>query len=190
MKPFLKRLLSLVLVFVMLLSGCAVADVEMTENASVETTLDPMATWDPFVGGFEYVPGRIYLETVDNEEYIQYNIAYRHKDETVEILVEDVSRYSTWKLVDQRLYYVAWDGLYAKDLPDGLQSFLEIDHQQYVGVSSILDIQGDQLLCGAKKWVKNTDPAVSGAPTQADTQIWVKLDFSEYKENPDFLPNP
>ncbi len=178
------------LVVCLLFSGCTVAEPEVMESTAPETTANPLETWDPFVGGFEYSAGRIFLDAVDGGEKIDYNISYRHKDETIEILEKDVSRYTTWKLVDQRLYFASWDNLYAKDLPDGELTHLVIDRQKYVRVSSILDMQDDQLLCGAQKWEQTTDSASSTGQYPVDTQIWVKLDFSEYCENIDFLDKP
>lgn len=175
----MNKLICYFIVLVILLSGCA----EVETDVQPTTTVDPLATWDPFVGGFEYSADRIFLDALDGGEKIDYNISYRHKDESIEILEKDVSPDATWKLVDQRLYFVSWDNLYAKDLPDGELTHLEIDRQKYMRISGILDMQDGQLLCGAQKWVKNTDPMVLGDQVQADTRIWVKLDFSEYYED-------
>ncbi len=177
----MKRYILLVAIICLILSGCAVDDPKTMGSIGLD---DPMATWDPFVGGFEYSPSRIFLQVVDGGEKPVYNIAYRHKDETVEILEPDVSSYSSWKLVGQRLYFVSGETLYAMDIPGGEHSIFEIDRQKYVGVLNILDIAGDQLLCGAEKWEKNTDPMYVGDYQPVDTKIMVKLDFTDYFEVP------
>ena len=175
----MNKLICYMIALAVMLSGCAVT--QTVEQPT--TTVNPMATWDPFVGGFEYESERIFLQDVDGGEKIDYNIAYRHRDESVEILEADVSQYATWKLVDQKLYFVSGSTLYVKELPDGELSHLEMDHQKYNGVLRILKLEDDMLLCGAEKWEKNTDPSCIADYVPVDTRIWVRLDFSEYYED-------
>ncbi len=178
----MKRYIFLALTICLFFSGCSVAAPVSTESTAADTTANPLETWNPFAGGFEYSAGRIFLDSVDAGEKIDYNISYRHKDETIEIIVADVSEYCTWKLVDQVLYFASWDGLYAKNLTDGIQTHLQLDREAYLGVFSVLEVKEDQLLCGAKKWVPTTDPVSITGKQDVDTRIWVKLDFSEYYE--------
>lgn len=178
----MKRFVISAILISLLLCGCSFISAVPTDDTTLESTKDPIETWNPFVGGFEYSAGRIFLQVIDGGEKPIYNIAYRHRDESVEVLEPDVSSYTTWKLVDQRLYFVSGETLYAMELPGGEHSIFEIDRQAYPGVLSILDIDGDYLLCGAEKWEKNTDPLFLGDRVRVDTRIWVKLDFSEYHE--------
>ncbi len=185
----MKRYILLALIICLLFSGCTVAEPGGVESAAVETTADPITTWDPFIGGFEYSAGRIFLQVIEGGEIPVYNIAYRHRDETIEVLEDMVSSYATWKLVGQRLYFVSGETLYAMDLPGGEHCIFEVDSQEYPGILRILVMEGDWLLCGAEKWEKNTDPMVLGDRVRVDTRIWVKLDFSAYYEDAEYIEN-
>lgn len=118
-----------------------------------------------------------------NLEITEYNLAYKYRDGSIEILIDNVSEYTTFKLIDQRLYYVAWGTLYARDLPDGENLIFDLDRSKYARVVTILDVQEDHLYCGVEKWESTSDPTSLDGKILVGSRIFVDLNFNEYYED-------
>ena len=176
----MKRI-AMVALLCLLLNGCTYTKPNI-ETMDEQTENVQISQWNPFVGSFEYDADRIFLQSVVYPEITEYNLAYKHRDGTVEVLVDNVSEDTTYRLINQRLFYIAFGTLYARDLPGGENCIFHIDSKKYTRVVTILDIQDGWLYCGAEKRQQTSDPTSLDGKILVGTRIFVSLDFEQYYE--------
>lgn len=175
----MKTIVWLIVVLSLLCGGCGY---EPDDNSDVilpsESYLD-----DPFVGGFTYNKADFFLEKEVTPMIDNYYISYRHKDGTIERLVDYVEANATWRVIDDKLYFSPGNGLSVLTLSDkSISAMVFPKEAPHYDVTNILDVQDQWLYCGGIKYKELEDEDALPGLHVVETRLFVKLDFSDFYE--------
>ena len=172
----------LLCVFVLLFTFCSACGY-VPDNHQSDILPSSSVSDDPFVGGFTYEKENVFLEKEETPMIDNYYISYRHRDGSIERLVEYVEADASWRVVEDKLYFCPGDGLSVLSFSNKMVTAMVFPNEDpHYGVTGILDVEGEWLYCGGMKYVDPEDKSVASGPYIVDTRLYVKLDFSEFYE--------